>query len=137
MQPKLITGNHFSDFRGTLIYNNDFDASGVKRIYFIENANTDFVRAWQGHKVEQRWFTAIRGAFLIKIIAVDNWKTPSTFLKRESFSLSSENFMVLHIPQGYVSSIQSLEENSKLMVMADYSTGEIQDEFRYDAGYFK
>jgi hypothetical protein len=31
--------------RGSLLYNNDFDASVIKRIYFIENSTTDFIRA--------------------------------------------------------------------------------------------
>jgi dTDP-4-dehydrorhamnose 3,5-epimerase-like enzyme len=137
MLPKVIQGNHFSDERGTLIYNNEFDASLVKRIYFIENKNVDFIRAWQGHKIEQRWFTAVRGSFLIRIIAIDNWESPSVFLEKERFVLSSDNFLVLHISQGYVSSIQSLEESSKLMVMADYVLGGIQDEFRFDIDYFK
>ena len=43
---------------------------------------------------------------------------------------------VLHVPQGYVTSIQSLEENSKLMAMADYLMGEIQDEYRFAVDYF-
>ena len=56
MVPKLIKGNRHEDARGTLIYNNDFEASAIKRIYVIENQNTDFIRAWQGHKIEQRWY---------------------------------------------------------------------------------
>jgi dTDP-4-dehydrorhamnose 3,5-epimerase-like enzyme len=137
MLPKVIQGNHFSDERGALVYNNEFDASLVKRIYFIENKNVDFIRAWQGHKIEQRWFTAVRGSFLIRIIAIDNWESPSVFLVKERFVLSPDNFLVLHIPKGYVSSIQSLEENAKLMVMGDYHLGAVQDEFRFEAQYFK
>jgi len=44
---------------------------------------------------------------------------------------------VLHVPPGYVSSIQSQEKSSKLLVMSDYLLGEIQDEYRYDITYFK
>jgi hypothetical protein len=44
---------------------------------------------------------------------------------------------VLHIPQGYISSIQALEPEAKLLVMADYLLGEINDEYRFDADYFK
>jgi hypothetical protein len=44
---------------------------------------------------------------------------------------------ILHVPQGYVSSIQALEESSKLLLMSDYLLGEISDEYRYDITYFK
>ena len=76
-EPVLIKGSFFSDSRGTILYNNDFDASEVKRIYFIENNNMNFLRGWQGHKIEQRWFSVANGTFLIRLIAIDNWDFPS------------------------------------------------------------
>ena len=45
--------------------NNNFDLSSIKRIYFIENKNTSILRRWQGHKIEQRWFSAVIGSFKI------------------------------------------------------------------------
>ena len=36
----------------------------------------------------------------------------------------------------FISRIQSLEENSKLLVMGDYLLGEIQDEYRFEVNYF-
>lgn len=137
MVPKIINGGCHSDQRGTLSYNNDFDASIIKRIYVIENRNTDFIRGWQGHKVEQRWFSAITGSFKIQIIEIDNWEKPSKNLKTFTFVINVEKLNVLHIPQGYVCSIQSLEDRSRLLVMADYLLGEIQDEYRFDVDYFK
>ncbi len=136
MLPQIIEGNAHSDFRGTLYYNNDFNASAIKRIYFIENKDADFVRAWQGHKIEQRWFSAANGSFEIRLIQVDNWDVPSTGLEQHVFNISSEKLDVLHIPAGYISSIRALRDDGKLLVMADYGLGEIIDEFRYDAGYF-
>lgn len=137
MKSKLTIGNYHTDARGTLIYNNHLDLSEVRRIYFIENNSMAFARAWQGHKIEQRWFAAIRGSFLIRIIAIDDWDTPTVTLNQEIYTLKTEDFIVLHVPKGYVSSIQALEENSKLMVMADYKIGEIQDEYRFSANYFQ
>ncbi len=137
MDLKLVVGNHFADARGMLIFNNDFDASAVKRIYFIENNDTKLVRAWQGHKIEQRWFAVVSGSFEIRIITIDDWENPSINLKQETFILSSENLVVLHIPSGNISSIQALEEKSKLMIMADYLMGEIEDEYRFSPDYFQ
>mgnify|MGYP003575426084 CR=1 FL=1 len=137
MEPKLINGNYHSDQRGTLLYNNDFDASLIKRIYIIENESPEFVRGWQGHQIEQRWFSVVSGKFKIQLIKIDNWENPSQNLEVFSYLIDSEKLNILHVPKGYVSSIQSLELNSKLLVMADYLLGEIKDEYRYDIDYFK
>lgn len=136
MIPEIIKGGFHSDTRGTLFYNNDFDASAVKRIYVIENKDVDFIRAWQGHKIEQRWFSVINGSFKIQLIEIDNWDNPSKNIEKFSFTVNSEKLDVLHVPKGYVSNIQSLEEGSKLLVIADYSLNEIIDEFRFPFDYF-
>ena len=72
---KVITGGNHTDKRGTLTFNNDFDASDIKRIYTIENESTKTIRAWQGHKIESRWFSAIKGSFEIKLIKIENWES--------------------------------------------------------------
>ena len=134
--PRIIKGNSHSDGRGIVEFNNDFNALGVKRFYTIQNKNTEFVRGWQGHKVEQRWFIVVQGSFKIRLIAIDDWDNPSKMLKPVSFFLYAEKMDVLHVPPGYVSSIQALESGSKLLVMADYHFGEVKDEYRFDVGYF-
>ena len=137
MIPKIIRGGSHTDSRGTLLYNNDFDALGIKRIYVIENKETTFVRGWQGHRIEQRWFSVLQGSFKIELIAIDNWENPSTDVERFSFIVDAAKLDVLHVSAGYVSSIQSLEAGSKLLVMADYLLGEVQDEYRFDITYFE
>ena len=136
MGPILFSGNCHQDQRGQLYYNNNFDATNIKRMYVIENHSVDFVRAWQGHKIEQRWFCAVQGRFKIQLIAIDNWEKPNDSLPRLGYILKSETLDVLHVPAGYVSSIQALEEKSKLVVMSDYHLGEINDDFRYQMNYF-
>ncbi|RTY66258.1 sugar epimerase [Flavobacterium bomense] len=137
MVPKIINGGNHSDTRGTVRFNNSFDATAIKKIYLIENKETTFVRGWQGHRTEQRWFSVLQGSFKIELIAIDNWENPSKGLKSLSFIVNAETLDVLHVPQGYVSSIQALKEGAKLLVMADYMLGEIQDEYRFDIDYFK
>ena len=134
--PQIIKGNSHADDRGVLQFNNDFNALGIKRIYTIQNRDTEFVRGWQGHKIEQRWFSAIQGSFKIFLIAIDDWNAPSTNLIQHEFILDAQKMDVLHVPSGYVSSIQSLEKSSKLLLMSDYLLGEINDEYRYDINYF-
>jgi len=137
MEPKIINGNCHFDQRGTLLYNNEFDASLIKRIYIIENESPQFIRGWQGHKIEQRWFSVVSGKFKIQLIKIDDWENPSINLQVVTYLIDADKLNVLHVPQGYISSIQSLELNSKLLVMADYLLGETQDEYRYDIDYFK
>ncbi len=137
MKPIIIKGNIHSDKRGNLLYNNEFDTSLVKRVYFIENKNTAIIRAWQGHKIEQRWFSAVKGSFKILLIKIDNWENPAKGLIPLEFILNSDTLDVLHTPAGYVSSIQAIKNNSKLMVMADYLLGEIKDEYRFAVDYFR
>lgn len=137
MKPEIIKGGRHTDERGALSFNNSFNALQVKRFYMIENANTGFKRGWQGHKIEQRWFLAVAGKFEIRLIAVDDWEKPSKNPDVQFFVLDAGSFDVLHTPAGYISCIQALEPDSKLLVMADYMIGEVKDEYRFDIEYFK
>ncbi|SFN11923.1 dTDP-4-dehydrorhamnose 3,5-epimerase [Chryseobacterium oleae] len=135
--PKIFEGGKYSDERGSLTFNNNFNASEIKRMYHIENADTEFIRGWTGHKIEQRWFSALQGSFLIRLIKIDDWENPSKELQILRFDLDSDNLNILHIPRGYASAIQAKENNSKLLVMADYSLGEIDDDHRFPIDYFE
>lgn len=137
MVPKLILGDLYGDQRGVLRYNNDFDLLAIKRFYIIENQKIDFVRGWQGHKTERRWFSVMKGSVRIRLIAVDNWENPNPDLECLEFVLTAIKLDILEVPAGYISSIQFMEEKGILSVMSDYLIGEIQDEYRYDINYFK
>lgn len=133
----LLEGKKHQDERGIITYNNDFDATEIKRIYTIENHSTDFIRGWQGHKIEKRWFASIKGSFDISVIEVDNFTNPSNDLIIQKYILTDDILTYLHIPSGYITAIQAKENGSKLLVLADYGLGEINDEYRYNLDYFK
>lgn len=137
MVPKILNGASHSDARGTLYFNNSFDTKDVKRMYIIENKDTIFVRGWQGHRIEQRWFSAVQGNFKIELIAIDNWENPCKKAEIITFILNSEKLDVLHVPKGYISSIQSLSVGSKLLAMSDFRLNEINDEYRFSIDYFE
>ena len=137
MIPKIISGNNHQDKRGIITYNNDFNALSVKRIYTIENHSTDFIRGWQGHKTEQRWFACMKGAFEISVIAIDDFDHPSKELTVTKHRLNNESLSYLHVPGGCITAIQAMKPGSKLLVLADYAIGEIQDEYRFPLDYFK
>lgn len=132
----IFEGKRHEDERGIITYNNDFDASQIKRIYTIENHSTDFIRGWQGHKIEQRWFACMKGSFEISVILVDNFTNPSKELTIHKYQLQDDVLTYLHIPSGCITAIRSKEKRSKLLVLADYELGEINDEYRYNLDYF-
>ena len=133
----LLEGKKHQDERGIITYNNDFDASKIKRIYTIENDSTDVIRGWQGHKIEQRWFASMIGSFEISVIVIDDFENPSKDLTIQKYLLQDDVLTYLHIPSGCITAIQAKEENSKLLVLADFGLDEISDEYRYSLDYFK
>lgn len=136
-KPYLIKGACFKDDRGELKYNNQFDASVVKRMYMIKNSEANPVRGWQGHQIEQRWFIAVNGRFEIFVIEPDNWTKPSPQLLAENFIIDVQTFDVLHIPPGYITAIKSLQKDSALLTMSDFLLGTVSDEYRFPINYFE
>lgn len=131
--PKLIYGGNYTDERGQLEFFNEFDMSSIKRMYFTTHFDTKVVRAWQGHRIESRWFRCVSGSFSIKLVEIDSWETPSDDLKVIDYELSADNQEILYIPNGYVNGFKALVPNSKLMIMSNYGFNEIEnDQIRFD-----
>ena len=137
MKPQLLTGNRHKDERGIITFNNEFDASLIKRIYTIENTNVDFIRGWQGHKIESRWFACMKGVFEISVIQLNNFENPDSKQEIHKFVLTDEKLSYLHVPVFCVTAIQAKEIGSKLLVMSDYVIGEVKDEYRFDLECFR
>ena len=133
-KPELIKGGVFEDSRGRLDFVNDFNLTEIKRLYFTTNISVDFFRAWQGHKIESRWFFCVKGKFEIELVQIDDWENPSSELVPVTYSLSSDEPQVLFIPPGYVNGFRALEENSKLMILSDFEMGVNEnDDVRFDS----
>lgn len=132
--PNLIQGGSYKDERGKITFVNDFDLSQVKRYYIIEHTDANVVRAWQGHKKEQKWFQVLSGRFLISVIQPDNWENPSENIEPETFILAATEDKVLHIPGGFANGFKALEPNSRIIVFSDFSLEEsVNDNFRFDS----
>jgi len=128
-----ISGGQFHDERGAVSFINDFDMTPIKRTYVIHHPNIEIVRAWQGHKLEQKWFYSVVGSFLINVIQIDDWEHPSSDLVVNSHYLESRNPSILYVPGGYVTGIKALEADSSLMVFSDLFVNESKDDdFRFD-----
>lgn len=137
-KPNTILGGRATDHRGTISFVNDFDMSQVKRFYMVENFDTNMIRGWRAHRIEQRWFHVIRGEFKIGLVEIDNWESPSKNLPITYHILSAKNMEVFHIPLGYAISIQTLEAGSKLMVFADQVMENAKlDDYLFPVDYFE
>lgn len=136
-KPTIIKGKVFSDERGSLRFVNGFDFSDVKRFYTIQNKSTEIIRAWQGHKIENKYFFVSSGSFLICCVKIDDWKKPSKDLLVEKFMLLAGDSQILMVPAGYANGIKALEENSKLLVFSSNSLEDAkEDDYRYPADWW-
>lgn len=132
-KPSLIKGNQHSDERGTVSFINDFDLSPVKRMYTIQHPSTTTVRAWQGHKIESKYFKCLKGRFLVAVVAIDDWVSPSENLKPERYILDANNTEVLHIPAGYANGFKALDTDSELLVFSNLDLESAKnDQYRFD-----
>jgi dTDP-4-dehydrorhamnose 3,5-epimerase-like enzyme len=120
----LLKGGGASDDRGSLHFVNDFTFDGVKRFYQIIHHDTGVVRAWQGHRVEHKYFYVTSGSFVVAWVPVDNWDNPSRDLVAEHCVLTGTAPAVLCIPPGYANGLKALEPGSVLTV---YSNLDLQE----------
>ncbi len=133
----ITQGGIAEDHRGHIRFVNDFDMTEVKRFYIIENKDIETIRGWRAHRIEQRWFYALEGAFSMKTVKIDDWDKPSTELSVEETIMRSAEQRVIHVPVGYGTAFQALEPGSRLLVFADYGIGHAKsDDYTYPADYF-
>lgn len=134
---QALQGGSHEDDRGKILFNNSLDLTPAKRMYVIENKDTEICRAWQGHKIESRWFVATQGSFEIRLVKIDDFENPSDDLEIHTFILKSYSLDSLFAEKGYASSIQALEPESKLVVFSDFHLGEVKDDYKFDSQKWK
>ena len=132
-KPNIITGGSFTDARGTLSFINNFDLLPARRFYIIEHPDVSVVRAWQGHKREQKWFYVIAGSFKMVIVKPADWVVPGEEQYLREFRLHAGDNKLLHVPGGYASGFKASEPGSKLLVFSEFAVADAaSDEFRFD-----
>jgi len=133
MKHNIIKGGLHKDVRGSIHFVNDFDMELVRRVYSITHNDTTIIRAWQGHKLENKWFYCTKGAFELKFIQIDNWERPSDNLSIQHLLLDSDISQVLHLPGGYVNGFRAVKPNSQLTVFSNFTIEQSkQDDIRFD-----
>lgn len=135
---KTIQGGIAADERGHIRFVNDFDMTAVKRFYIIKNRDTDLVRGWRAHKIEQRWFYVISGSFKLSSVLIDDWDNPNPSLPVENQVLNAVDRKVINVPAGFGTAFQALEPDSELLVFADYPISHASlDDHTWPLAYFE
>ena len=131
--PQILKGGTFTDERGELLYNNEFDLSLIKRMYIIKHPDKNVVRAWQGHQQEHKYFKCIKGSFVVAWKKIDDFTNPTDNNKAEFTILKESENSVLSVPCGFANGLKALESDSEIMVFSDYKLGEsLDDKIRFD-----
>tara|TARA_B100000242_G_C42821950_1_gene381980 strand:+ start:88 stop:537 length:450 start_codon:yes stop_codon:yes gene_type:complete len=129
--------NSSLDDRGIVSFSNDLDISSYKRFYFVENHKNNFVRAWHGHKFEEKAVWALQGSFMICLVKIDNWKKPNKNANIHKFVISEKINKIIKIPAGYANGFMNLTDKSKLIFLSTSSLKDsLKDDYRYPYDYW-
>ena len=119
-----INGGQFMDDRSLLRFVNGFDMKPIRRMYLIEPAFGQ-IRAWQGHKKEQKWFFVLEGSFLIQTVSMHE---PT---QRDNMIVHADDNIAIHVASGNYNGFEALSEGSKLLVFSNQPIDEAAtDDFR-------
>ncbi len=134
---KLIDADIARADRGELIFSNNFDMSKIKRFYHIHNYETPFVRAWHGHKNEDKYIMVTKGSLLAAVVKIDNWEKPSKSLEIKTFTLNDKKPKILFIPGGFAHGYKTLTTDTSLIVFSTATLSESKnDDYRFEAYYW-
>lgn len=137
MSMQIIPGDLHTDDRGMVGFVNDCRLDSVKRFYYVQNHKSHFVRAWHGHKKEEKYVTVLRGAAVVAGVRIDDWQNPSKDLDIEKYVLSANKPTVVHIPAGYANGMMNLTEDTLILIFSTFSLdGSLTDNIRFPSRYW-
>lgn len=123
---EMIKGGIAVDDRGSLRFINDFNFSGVKRFYQIQNHRAGFIRAWHGHQFEGKYFYVAKGSIMLASAPMDEHShfTVGDVSRVSKCILSDKNVSIAHIPPKHFNGFKTLEEGTVVLV---YSTSTLEE----------
>lgn len=134
--PLLLNAGKSEDHRGYVEFYNELKLDYYKRFYIVSNPIEGTVRAWHGHKIEEKLIKVLKGEFLICLVKVDNWDQPSKNLEILEYKLN-ENSGLLYVPSGYANGAINLNSDSKVMYFSSLVLEDsINDDYRFDSKYW-
>jgi dTDP-4-dehydrorhamnose 3,5-epimerase-like enzyme len=135
--PQLIDGALAVDDRGEVAFVNDFNFEGIQRFYVVSNHQPGLVRAWHGHRREEKYVAVLQGAAIVAAVFIDDWQNPSPDSEVHRYVLSARKPAVLKIPAGYANGFMSLTSDTKVIFFSTSGLAESrQDDQRFDARYW-
>lgn len=130
-------GEDYHDPRGRLRFFNQLDLQEVRRMYQVRPENIELIRAWQAHKEEKKWFYCVSGAFVVNLIRVDDFESPSGSSLPQRVELCATRPEVLAIPSGYANGFRALEKNSELLIFSDFDLeASKNDDYRFPVEFW-
>ena len=122
---EMLKGGRAVDDRGELkfIDNFDFAQAGIRRFYHTENHHRGIVRAWHGHKIEEKYIYVVKGTALFGVVNMED----TTIIQK--VVLSARDPKMMHIPAGNYNGFMSLEDDT---VVIYYSTLGFDDAVKDD-----
>ena len=130
----ITTGGTSVDDRGTVRFVNDFTFDRVKRFYTVSNHSRGFVRAWHGHKYEEKWVHVVHGVVLFAFAHIPDFDNVPERLPGSRTVLTADNPSVLHIPGGYIHGFKTLVDAATVMFFSSMTLEESKkDDYRLPA----
>tara|TARA_B100001121_G_C18138215_1_gene366630 strand:- start:36 stop:476 length:441 start_codon:yes stop_codon:yes gene_type:complete len=134
---KILDAGSAIDDRGEVVFANKFDMNKIKRFYIVSNHRSNFIRAWHGHKKENKYVMVIQGAAMVCAVKIDNWKKPNKKNKVEKIILSEKKPKILFIPKGFANGFKTLKSNTKIIFFSTATTIQSsKDDFRFKFDYW-
>ena len=119
LKTTLFQGGSFNDERGNLRFVNEETPGNYRRFYLITPSGPKTIRAWQGHKSEEKAFYAIRGSFIIAVVKPACFDNPGDNELPEIFELTETNNIFLRVPAGCYTGIKSETADATLLVLSN------------------
>lgn len=128
---KLVPVKTFVDDRGyinQIIQHSDGVFPKLERLYLVGNFGKGVIRGLHKHEKEWKCFFVINGA--VKFVLVKETKNKPEI---DTYVLSSKNPQILIIPPGIWHGSMSLEENTTLLGISNFTIKETkEDDYRID-----
>ncbi len=135
-EPSLMAGGLAVDDRGQVTFVNGFAFERVRRFYLVENFSTETVRAFHGHRKEEKYVFVVSGSALVATAALADSGEPKPDVSPRRFVLSSRQPRILHVPAGYANGFRALEPGTRILFLSTATIEESQNDdyrFPYDA----
>lgn len=121
----ILNGDLHVDDRGVVRFVNDFNFKNVKRFYQVENHRAGYIRAWHGHKKEEKYVYVVSGSIMVGVVDL---KTEEI----QKFHLSAEKPRVLWIPANTANGFMSLTDDAKVLFFSSSTLEESKkDDLRF------